>query len=522
MRAALYARFSHAEGDSDSCDVQIAEGMKAIISREWTLDPKHIFCDDGHSGREMIKRPSFNRMMQVAGTKSVDVIVARDLDRLARGEPARVLGVLQELVDLNVQVFQYLAGKYVRLDGEHVLLTAFSTYGNRLEATKASVRIREKLEVRLAEGAYTGRAPFGFRNLRRRKSDGAVGIFIERKGTMGVVDRDLRTFPVLIIIGELFIRLGSYNAVAVELNRRNIPSPEGGRWVAASIKTIVTSAAYRGRVERGRTMSVDQGGTLSRTKAPKENVKVYDHPELKVWDDSTVAAIDAMITSRTQTTTWATGRKHLCSSFIRCAECGGCIAISSSKRSRNYCARVSARGCKGIGYRPEPAVDQQLVGMLMGLVAEDVIAEFEAIVTATLDARRKMDLREVEQDRLTREVAGSERRIRNHTAAIGEADTSELRAPLMQALKDERARLDDLRSQLKEADAQPQPEDAKASTPAGLGGRDSSWTCTGRSGCHPRRSSSAGHLEDHGQPKGGRKVGPARGGQRRETVRGSF
>src|SRR5260370_18490213 len=232
IRAAIYARFSHAEGDSDSVDVQTRQAKKALEANGWMLNEAYVLEDDGFSGREMLRRPGLRRLLEAAARGEFDVIVLRDLDRFSRSEPSRVLGELQKLADKGVQLWSYLKKAFVRIDEEHALMTAFATYGNRQEAVKASGRIRDKLLDREEEAGFTSCAPYGFLN-RRRKPDGTIGEF-PHKGTFSVVVRHPQQFPVLPLIADLFLSLGTYNAVAAELNRRKIPSPAGRNWAATS------------------------------------------------------------------------------------------------------------------------------------------------------------------------------------------------------------------------------------------------------------------------------------------------
>src|SRR5260221_6737026 len=198
LRAAIYTRFSSDEGDSDSCAVQESEATKTVGPQEWSLAPGRIYSDDGISGREMIRRPGFSRLLSDAASRAFDVVLVRDLDRFARGDVARVLGVLQALADAGVMVWEYTKRDFVRLDGENVLMTTFRAYANRIEALKASTRIKEKLVVRDAEGGFTGKAPYGFRNVRRRGSE--IGGFMDRKATVGTGRPDEKEHPVLLAL----------------------------------------------------------------------------------------------------------------------------------------------------------------------------------------------------------------------------------------------------------------------------------------------------------------------------------
>ena len=287
-----YARYSHDDGDdSESCVLQVQRAHEAAEKRDWFLDPRFIFKDDGFSGREMLKRPDFTRCLEAVRRGAFRVLLTRDLDRLARGEVFAVGHVLQTFADHDARLFEYLREDFLRIDGENALMVAFRAYSNRAEALKASERIRDKLLARdEANDCWTSLAPFGFQNVRKRLSDGKIGVFLERKGTLGVIVRHPDEYPVLLLIGQLFLELQTFNAVAMELNKRKIPTPEGGPfWSARSISSILQAQVYRGKVVRGRMTSQDKGGTLKVVPAAPGSVRVYDRPELQVWPSETVA-----------------------------------------------------------------------------------------------------------------------------------------------------------------------------------------------------------------------------------------
>ena len=316
-----------------------------------------------------------------------------------------------------------------------------------------------------ANDGWTGAAPYGFKNQRKHRKTGEVGVFLDRKDTFGVLVQHPDEYPVLLLIADLFLRLGTYNAVATDLNRRKIPSPEGGIWQSRTVSKILSNEVYRGRVVRGRKMSVDKGGTLSVVTAPADAVRTYDRPELQVWPTDKVAEIDAQIVARSRTHSWnPRERKHLSSSFVRCAYCGS--SVSSTKggkqNSSSYCCTRSRVGaCRELGYRAEHKVDAGVILACGMLLTDDVLAKTKAIIRETLDLKQQATARELELDRLVREVAASERQVKNYTTAIGNADDAGVQGHLMAVLGDERKRLADLKDALTRLQATATPTDAK-------------------------------------------------------------
>ncbi len=462
-----YCRYSDEDDDeSESVKLQIERSHQVALDHGWKLDTSHVFADDGYSGREMIKRPGFRACLDAVARHEFPILIVRDLDRFARGEVFHVGYALQTLADHDVRMFEYFRRDFLRIDGENALMVAFRAYANRSEALKASERIKDKLLARdEANDGWTGLAPFGFKNQRKHRKTGELGVFLDRKDTFGVLVEHPDEYPVLLLIGELFLRLGAYNAVATELNRRKIRSPDGGIWQSRTVSKILSSEVYRGKVKRGRKMSVDKGGTLSVVSAPTEQVRTYDRPELRVWPAEIIAEIDDLIARRSRTTTWSPKeRKHLSSSFVRCTYCGSSVsAIKGGKQKHGtYCCTRSRVGaCRELGYRSETKVDAAVIMACGMLLTDEVLARTKQIIRETLDVRRQIDARELELDRVTRDVAASERKIANYTAAIGDADDAGVRGHLMAVLAAERGRLADLKQGLARVQATPAAADAK-------------------------------------------------------------
>jgi len=116
MRAAIYARRSTEEHQIASLKVQVGEARRYIAARGWTLDPDHVFIDDAISRAEFKKRPGLLALLNGAGTRAFDVVVARDESRIG-GDTYRTGIVIQDLLDHGVRLFYYFTNEEVRLDG---------------------------------------------------------------------------------------------------------------------------------------------------------------------------------------------------------------------------------------------------------------------------------------------------------------------------------------------------------------------------------------------------------------------
>src|SRR5689334_7551563 len=82
-RAAIYARFSTDRQNPKSIEDQITQ-CRALIERNgWRVEAVYR---DAVESSATLHRPGFASMMAAAEERQFDVIVAEDIDRLARGE----------------------------------------------------------------------------------------------------------------------------------------------------------------------------------------------------------------------------------------------------------------------------------------------------------------------------------------------------------------------------------------------------------------------------------------------------
>jgi site-specific DNA recombinase len=447
MRAAVYVRLSKedrqgARSGIESCLVQEKNAERAIESQAWHLAANSVFVDDDESGAEILRRPQLQAMLLAAERRAFDVVVLRDLDRLAR-DAARQAALLVQLKDAGVEVWSYSERAFVQLDGYGYLLTAVKGVVAEQERAKAAQRIREGLRFRVQAGRRATPAPLGYRSV--RDASGAAHWQID----------DARA-AIVVRVGETFVeRGGSFHATAVTLNSAGVPSPSGGTWAPQSVKNVLIHPLYRGEYRHGAMRTVARGGTLVRVRAPEAEVLRIAHPELRIWSAALLAQIDAAL-ARPRRKAWGPATpRHLASSFLRCAVCGSSLVVSGTKRRNNLsyvCDKHRMHGrsaCRGIGYRAEHAVDAALLRAVAPLIDGNVAERALGMLKEHLEAQAKESGRESARERLRRDLEASERKARNLADAIargGEMDA------LLAALREQTGRIDALRADLERLD----------------------------------------------------------------------
>ena len=73
--AALYIRVSTSKQEELSPDAQKRLLLEYAKKNNYDVDPAHIYLDNGISGRNAEKRPSFQKMIACAKNKEFDAIL---------------------------------------------------------------------------------------------------------------------------------------------------------------------------------------------------------------------------------------------------------------------------------------------------------------------------------------------------------------------------------------------------------------------------------------------------------------
>jgi DNA invertase Pin-like site-specific DNA recombinase len=421
--AALYARLSREDKDGkhagcDSISVQEADGADAIRSQGWSFNPdRHTFEDDDVSGTK-VKRRGWDALLVAAERREFSVLVVRDIDRIARYEPARAMATLIQLLDLGVRVWTYKERSFVKLEGTESILT----YVKAIAAQQYSKSIQTNVLAALRRRALEGRAVKG----------AALGYRVEDQGTNGkrwVIDPAEK--DIVLRVARTFIETRSFFGAARRLNKEGIPSPTGRGWRPGAVRMVITRPLYRGVYKHAGDLEIP-------------------HPELRIWTPEMEAEIDVLLARPTKA--WGNDVRHMGTRLVKCGECGSRLVITGALKYLS-CDRHLMKACTGIGYKRESLVDAAILEAVGTLFTDERWARLKAILRNALEAQPQADTREAEIDRLRREVATAERRARSLTDGVAEAEDATARGLLLGGLRDEGKRLEGLRAALRRAEA---------------------------------------------------------------------
>ncbi|WP_245317036.1 recombinase family protein [Bradyrhizobium manausense] len=399
IRAVIYARYSSDRQKDRSIDDQIAlcrdlcarEGM-AVIS---------TFEDRAISGAGAITRPGFQALMRAAEARSLDVIVAEDMDRLFRDQADYHI-TRKHLDHLGVAIHT-ASGKIGKLDG------ALRALMSEMYIENLVLHTRRGLEGVLRDGRHAGGRAFGYRAVPGKP------------GELEIVESEAE------IVREIFGRYvqgETPRAIAHQLNKRGVRPPRGKLWNASTINGNVSRAGgmilnelYAGRIVWNRVRMVKDPVTRKRLSRPnpKEQHKTVEVPHLGIIDDATFKAAQLIKVERRRDATPATAQKarapkRVFSGLIRCGSCGGGMSSVGTDRKglRLQCSAYRESGSCDNSRRIylDDVEALAIKGLRQHLAHPEVIAEF-------------VDSYNVARKRLKKEAIAERARLERRLGEIG-------------------------------------------------------------------------------------------------------
>lgn len=236
--AVLYARVSdekQGRDDRNSLPVQRERFLARCAERGYVpLGEPYV---DVESGRR-VSRKSYQRLLEDARRHMFDVVVVTFLDRFGRDqwETMRSLAELRSL-GIDIEATEEDLGAFVD-DSQRFLMTAFRAWGANEESKKIGMRVKIAAHRAVREGVAMGSTPYGYL---KDRSTGKV---------VHVPDPD--TAPIIRAIFEMYAhRNMSFMQIRDDLNRRDVPSPNGGAWSDNGVGNLLSRPAYVGDVVWG-------------------------------------------------------------------------------------------------------------------------------------------------------------------------------------------------------------------------------------------------------------------------------
>jgi DNA invertase Pin-like site-specific DNA recombinase len=228
-KAVCYIRVSTEEQARGGVSLEAQEERLISYCKMAGLEVVEIIREEGISaGKPLAVRPGGERLLQLVASKKVRHVVALKLDRLFRDAEDALrqtrawdkAGVALHLVDMGGQTLNTATAM-----GRFFLnmMAAFAELERNLIAERTATALVHKKAHRQAYSP----TPYGFDRVGKELSENPQ----EQE-----------------IIAQIFTwrqNGWSLRKIAAELNRRGVPTKQGGKWYAATVRYLLRNNLYR-------------------------------------------------------------------------------------------------------------------------------------------------------------------------------------------------------------------------------------------------------------------------------------
>lgn len=334
----IYVRISYdPSGREAGVERQEKECRDAILAMGKQVG--EVFRDNDKSATSGIVRPEFERMLNLQAQRR-RTIMAWHSDRIVR-----VMGDLQRLIELNVDILSVMAGRLDLSNATGRMTARLVTAVAQFEGEQKGDRQRASHRQRAAQGRhFWGSAPFGYTT--------------EGRAVPGEAEAVLRAY-------EDVLRGAAITSLANRFNREGLLTRKGMRWTPATMRTFLLSP-------RNAAIATYHGEEMGKAQ----------------WDElvpeETYRAVVAVLTdpARVKVSSWnKRGRKPsaLLSSIARCEACGATMRAARrdpAKLKPGEIADIYVCRQRGCATAPLEQLDSMVSRRMIDALGEEEVQRF--------------------------------------------------------------------------------------------------------------------------------------------------
>jgi len=264
-----------------------------------------IYADEGKSGTKTKNRPQLLRLLSDAGRKEFDLVLIKDVSRLARNT-VDFLTSIRRLKALGIKVV-FVNYDQTSSESSEFMLTLLSAM-----AQEESYNTSKRVKFGKKQNAEKGKVPNFVYGYDKVAGDSFKLNINEVEAT--VVRRIYQMY-----VDENW----GAKKIAMQLNSEGILTKRGCKWSQNAIARIVTNEIYVGKIVNGK-QEVADFLTGERKIKDEEDWIIVKRPELRLIDDKTYEKAQKMLADRTEAFNITGERKtdkYVFTKLIRCAHC---------------------------------------------------------------------------------------------------------------------------------------------------------------------------------------------------------
>lgn len=328
MKCAVYIRVStDREEQKTSLVNQRQLFEKYIQDKHWDL---HDFYVDIESGTKA-KRTNFQRMLEDAKAKKFNIILTKELSRLARN--VKLAYQIKEIAENNNIEILSFDNSINTLENNTALFGAYAWIYEE-ESQRISRRMKSALKMSAERGRFKGSfAPYGY-YVKDKK------LYVRNDNTPNIVKRIFSDY----LAGKGFDR------IARELYNEGIPTPgqvankadASDKWHGGSVRTILENPHYTGDLVQGRSTTISVTSNR-RTHKSKEDYIIIKNAHEPIISKNDFEAVQQLIKSRKKIRPHQ--NIHLFTNLLFCHDCGH--GMHFKKNRKGYiCGSFNRHGLK--------------------------------------------------------------------------------------------------------------------------------------------------------------------------------
>lgn len=346
-RTVAYCRVSTSKNEQlDSFQMQ-QQFFREYCEKNPKYDLIHIYADEGKSGTKMKIRTQLLEMLEAAKRHEFDVMLVKDVSRLARNVKD-FLEILEQLQKLKIKIL-FINYNLDSEDGSTFQLNLLALVAQE-ESGNTSKRI--KLSKRM--NAEKGRVPnivFGY--------DKTKGDYFN----LSINEEEAKTVH---DIFKLYVQGYGENKIANLLNEKGLKTKRSCRWTQNAISRILKNQLYTGVIINGQ-QEVVSFLTGKREKKDEAKWHIIEKPELRIVSDELFKRVQTekekrikafrIIDEDGKEKKLRKTEKYLFSQLIKCKCCGYSFMRFKRTYKNTYIRwKCSQHYGKGIYTCPNPSV----------------------------------------------------------------------------------------------------------------------------------------------------------------------
>ncbi len=296
--------------------------------KNWSIFDFYIDVESGTSA----KRVELNRLIKDAESRKIDVIVAKELSRLARN--VELSHKIKRIAETNHVDIVTLDGAINTLDGNGNMFGLYAWIYEQ-EAQRTSERIKAALKTRAELGLFNGSvAPYGYECINSK-------LYIRNDNSPQIVKR---------IFSEYIAGKG-IDTIARHLFNEDIPTPSmvagksnsNNRWHGTTIKKILMNRAYIGDMIQLKesTISVVNKVRHKNSLDSCSIMKNTHEPIISIDDFTKVQELMKLRTHRSYHQSL-----HLFTNIIFCNDCSKGLHFKKNRNNAYVCSSFNKHGRK--------------------------------------------------------------------------------------------------------------------------------------------------------------------------------